>query len=81
MTQLYGIKVKLSSNQKQNLAKAYHKREAITLRLGKDSLSGNDALNVPANVVKKRKKIFSYKKEWISNYLSQILGIKWGVLF
>ena len=62
MTQLYGIKVKLSSNQKQNLAKAYHKREAITLRLGKDSLSGNDALNVPANVVKKWKKNIQLQK-------------------
>ena len=62
MTQLYGIKIRLSPNQKQNLARAYHKREAITLRLGKDSLSGNDALNVPATVVKQWKKNIQLQK-------------------
>ena len=62
MTQLYGIKIRLSPNQKQNLARAYHKREAITLRLGKDSLSGNDALNVPATVAKKWKKNIQLQK-------------------
>ena len=52
MAQLYEIKVSLSPNQKKNLSNAYHKRETIVLRLTKDSLSGNDALYVPSNVVK-----------------------------
>ena len=51
MTQLYEIKVSLSPNQKKNLSNAYHKRETIVLRLTKDSLSGNDTLYVPSNVV------------------------------
>ena len=50
MTQLYEIKVSLSPNQKKNLSNAYHKRET---RLTKDSLSGNDTLYVPSNVVKR----------------------------
>ena len=53
MTQLYEIKVSLSPNQKKNLSKAYHKRETIVLRLTKDSLSGNDTLYVPQNIVKR----------------------------
>ena len=53
MTQLYEIKVSLSPNQKKNLSNAYHKRETIILRLTKDSLSGNDTLYVPSNVVKR----------------------------
>ena len=56
MTQLYKIKVKLSPNQKKNLSDAYHKREPIVLRLTKDSLSGNDTLYVPQNVVKRLEK-------------------------
>ena len=56
MTQLYEIKVSLSPNQKKNLSNAYHKRETIVLRLTKDSLSGNDTLYVPLNVVKRLKK-------------------------
>ena len=56
MTQLYEIKVSLSPNQKKNLSNAYHKRETIVLRLTKDSLSGNDTLYVPSNVVKRLKK-------------------------
>ena len=56
MTQLYEIKVSLSPNQKKNLSNAYHKRETIVLRLAKDSLSGNDTLYVPSNVVKRLKK-------------------------
>ena len=62
MTQLYVIKVKLSPNQKKNLAKAYHKRETIILRLGKDSLSGNDTLHVPANVVNRLRKNHKLQK-------------------
>ena len=81
MTQLYEIKVSLSPSQKKNLSNAYHKRETIILRLTKDSLSGNDTLYVPANVVNRWKKIISYKKEWISNYPRQISGNKWVVLF
>ena len=53
MTQLYEINVKLSDNQKKNLSNAYHKRETIVLRLTKDSLSGNDTLYVPLNIVKR----------------------------
>ena len=53
MTQLYEIKVRLSPNQKKNLSNAYHKRETIVLRLTKNSLSGNDTLNVPSNVAKR----------------------------
>ena len=56
MTQLYEIKVSLSPNQKKNLSNAYHKRETIILRLTKDSLSGNDTLYVPSNVVKRSRK-------------------------
>ena len=56
MTVLYEIKVSLSPNQKKNLSNAYHKRETIVLRLTKDSLSGNDTLYVPSNVVKRLKK-------------------------
>ena len=56
MTQLYEIKVSLSPNQKKNLSNAYHKRETIVLRLTKDSLSGNDTLYVPSNVVKRLRK-------------------------
>ena len=56
MTQLYEIKVSLSPNQKKNLSNAYHIRETIVLRLTKDSLSGNDTLYVPSNVVKRLKK-------------------------
>ena len=56
MTQLYEIKVKLSDNQKKNLASALHRRETIVLRLTKDSLSGNDTLYVPATVAKRLEK-------------------------
>ena len=56
MTQLYEIKVSLSQNPKKNLSKAYHKRETIVLRLTKDSLSGNDTLYVPQNIVKRLNK-------------------------
>lgn len=48
-TQLYEIKVKLSENQKKNLANAFHnKQEAF--RLNKNALSGPDSLNVPKTV-------------------------------
>ena len=56
MTQLYKIDVKLSPNQKKNLAKAFHKRETIVLRLTNNALTGNDTPHVPANVVKKLNK-------------------------
>ena len=62
MTQLYEITVRLSPNQKKNLSKAYHKRETIVLRLTKDSLSGNDTLNVPLNNVKRLEKNRKLKK-------------------
>ena len=62
MTQLYEIKVSLSPNQKKNLSNAYHKRETIVLRLTKDSLSGNDTLYVPSNVVKRVAKSQKLKK-------------------
>ena len=62
MTQLYEIKVSLSPNQKKNLSNAYHKRETIVLRLTKDSLSGNDTLYVPQNIVKRLNKNRNLKK-------------------
>ena len=62
MTQLYEIKVSLSPNQKKNLSNAYHKRETIVLRLTKDSLSGNNTLYVPSNVVKRLEKNQKMKK-------------------
>ena len=62
MTQLYEIKVNLSPNQKKNLSKAYHKRETIVLRLTKDSLSGNDTLYVPQNIVKRLEKSKKLRK-------------------
>ena len=62
MTQLYEIKVKLSPNQKKNLSTAYHKKETIVLRLSNDSLSGNDILHVPNNIVKRLEKNRKLKK-------------------
>ena len=62
MTQPYEIKVSLSPNQKKNLSNAYHKREIIVLRLTKDSLSGNDTLYVPQNIVKRLQKNQKLKK-------------------
>ena len=62
MTQLYEIKVSLSPNQKKNLSNAFHKKETIILRLTKDSLSGNDTLYVPSNVVKRLRKNQKLKK-------------------
>ena len=62
MIQLYEIKVSLSPNQKKNLSNAYHKRERIVLRLTKDSLSGNDTLYVPLNVVKRLEKNHKLRK-------------------
>ena len=56
MTQLHEIKVKLSDNQKKNLASALHRRETIVLRLSKDSLSGNNTLYVPMTTVKRLEK-------------------------
>ena len=62
MTQLYQINVKLSKNQKKNIADAYHKRETIVIRLTNDSLHGNDTLNVPATVKKRLEKNRKEKK-------------------
>ena len=62
MTQLYPINVKLSKNQKNNISKAYHKRETIVIRLTNDSLSGKDTLNVPAMVKKRLEKNRKEKK-------------------
>jgi len=56
MTQLFEINVKLSKNQKKKLSDAYHKREAIVIRLTNDSLSGNDTLYVPATAKKRLEK-------------------------
>ena len=53
MTQLFKINVKLSENQKKNIADAYKKRETVVIRLTNDSLHGKDTLNVPM-MVKKR---------------------------
>ena len=62
MIQLYEINVKLSPNQKKNLAKAFHKRETIVLRLPNNALSANDTIHVPANVVKRLNKSKQLKK-------------------
>ena len=62
MTQLYPINVKLSQNQKKNIADAYKKRETIVIRLTNDSLSGKDTLNVPATVKKRLEKNRKEKK-------------------
>ena len=62
MTQLFEIKVKLSKNQKKNIANAYHKRETIVIRLKNDSLNGKDTLNVPAMVKKRLEKNRKEKK-------------------
>ena len=56
MTQLYQINVKLSENQKKNIADAYRKRETIVIKLTNDALSGNDTLHVPAMVKKRLEK-------------------------
>ena len=56
MTQLYQINVKLSDNQKKNIADAYKKRETVIIRLTNDALRGNDTLNVPAMVKKRLEK-------------------------
>ena len=56
MTQLYKINVKLSKNQKKNIADAYRKRETVVIRLKNDSLNGKDTLNVPATVKKRLEK-------------------------
>ena len=39
MTQLYQINVKLSDNQKKNIASAYQKRETIIIRLTNDVMT------------------------------------------
>ena len=62
MTQLYPINVKLSQNQKKNIADAYKKRETVVIRLTNDSLHGNDTLNVPAMVKKRLEKNRKEKK-------------------
>ena len=62
MTQLYKINLSLTPNQKKNLAKAFHKRETIILRLSNNNLNGLDTLHVPANVVKKLEKSKRMKK-------------------
>ena len=62
MTQLFKINVKLSENQKKNIANAYHKRETIVIRLTNDSLSENNTLFVPAMVKKRLEKNRKEKK-------------------
>ena len=55
----------MSPNQKKNLAKAFHKRETIVLRLTNNALTGSDTLNVPATGVKRLNKNRQLKKGWI----------------
>ena len=62
MTQLYKVNVKLSPNQKKNLAEAFRKREAIVLRLTNNALTGSDTLQEPATVVKRLNKSKLLKK-------------------
>ena len=57
MTQLSEIKVKLSDNQKNNIARAYKNKETYILRLTNDSLlGGSEVLYVPANIAEKLQK-------------------------
>ena len=55
-TELYEINVTLSDFQKTKLAKAFHNRETIKLRLKNDALSGSDTLLVPSTIVKRLEK-------------------------
>ena len=55
----YGVK--LSANQKQKLAKAVSDKSAITLRLTKSDLAGNDMLMLTSTQVKRIKKASSNK--------------------
>ena len=62
MTQLHEIKVQLSPNQKKTINTAHNKKETIIIRLSKDSLSGNDSLNVPTMIKKRLEKNRKNKK-------------------
>ena len=53
MTELYQINVKLSQGQKRKVSKAYRDNEEVTIRLGKNALSGSEVLMVPKNTVTK----------------------------
>ena len=55
----YGVK--LSANQKQKLAKAVSDKSAITLRLTKSDLTGNDMLMLTASQLKRIKKAITNK--------------------
>ena len=55
----YGVK--LSANQKQKLAKAVSDKSAITLRLTKSDLTGNDMLMLTSTQLKRIKKALSNK--------------------
>ena len=52
-TELHQINVKLSDGQKRKIAKGYRDREEVSVRLGKNALSGNDTLFVPNNTVRR----------------------------
>jgi len=60
-TELYEINVTLSDFQKTKLAKAFHNRETIKLRLKNDALSGSDTLLVPSTIVKRLEKKPQYE--------------------
>ena len=62
MTELYKINVKLSQGQKRKLAKAYRGNEEVSIRLGKNALSGSDTLMVPKNTVNRVSKSKSLGK-------------------
>ena len=62
MTELYKINVKLSEGQKRKLAKAYRDNEEVSIRLGKNVLSGSDTLMVPKNTVNRVSKSKSLGK-------------------
>ena len=67
MSQLNKINLKLSEKKKKDPSSAYQTREIIVLRVTKDSLSGNDTLHVPSNVVKRLEKNRELKKGSIYN--------------
>ena len=53
--------VKLSADQKKKLAKAVSDKSAITLRLTKSDLTGNDILMLTSTQLKRIKKALSNK--------------------
>mgnify|MGYP001813225904 CR=1 FL=1 len=62
MTSYKPYSVTLSLHQKQELANAYKKKSAITIRLSYDELAGSDQLMLTNTQIKRIKKAISMKK-------------------